>query len=340
MIGKAFKPSMGDAVGGWVRLRAAVLASMAALLLVGCGWKEERTLDFGSNSWTGYEPLYLARDLGYYDGQALRFIELTSATQVMDALRTGKLDAAALTLDEALVLAHEGVALSVIGVMDVSTGADAIVARPGIAKMADLQGRRVGVEQTAVGAYMLGAAFEQAGLGPDQISEITVVPLPMDEHVAAWSAHTVDALVTVEPLLQTLLQRGAQVIFDSRALEGEVVDVLVARKAALACCTKQLGQLLAGHRRALAYVDTHRDDALERMARRPGVAPAQVARALDGMLLPDSQTHRDLLTQPHALASTMAKLTQLMHQRQILVGEAAAQVQIDPRFVVSSHSQP
>lgn len=76
----------------------------------------------------------MARDLGYYDGQLLRLVELGSTTQVMDALRTGRLDVAGVTLDEALTLAHEGVPISVIWVMNISAGADVIIARPPLAQ--------------------------------------------------------------------------------------------------------------------------------------------------------------------------------------------------------------
>ena len=52
------------------------LASVCmAWLMVGCGPRYEPPLMVGTNIWAGYEPLYLARDLGYYDGQPLRLVE-------------------------------------------------------------------------------------------------------------------------------------------------------------------------------------------------------------------------------------------------------------------------
>ena len=89
----------------WIAWLASVCM---AWLLAGCGPRYEPPLMVGTNIWAGCEPLYLARDLGYYDGQPLRLVELGSTTQVMDALRTGRLDVAGVTLDEALTLAHEG----------------------------------------------------------------------------------------------------------------------------------------------------------------------------------------------------------------------------------------
>ncbi len=69
----------------------------------------------------------------------------------MDALRVGSLDLAGLTLDEALLLAQEGVPIAVIWVLNTSAGADALLAKPGITTLDALRGKRIGVEQTAVG---------------------------------------------------------------------------------------------------------------------------------------------------------------------------------------------
>lgn len=94
------------------------------------------------------------------------------------------------------------------------------------------------------------------------------MPLPLDEHLTAWRESQVDALVTFDPVLQVLRGEGAPVLFDSSAIPGEIVDVLVARTDALACCTQRISQLLAAHERALAHLGTAREDALRRMAPR------------------------------------------------------------------------
>lgn len=313
-------------------LRLLQLALLACVgLLAGCNPHYTPPLMVGTNTWIGYEPLYLARSLGYHDGLPLRLVELGSTTQAMDALRVGKLDLAGVTLDEALTLVQEGLPLRIIWVMDVSAGADAIIARPGIRHLADLRGQRIGVEQTAVGAYMLQAALEQAGM---QASDVSVVPLPLDEHLSAWHGRRVDAVVTFDPVRQTLLNEGGVTVFDSRALPGEIVDVLVARDEALQCCARRIAQLLDGQRRALAYLAEHRDDALARMAQRPGVASADMAAALNGMVLPDATGNRALLDGASpGLVRTAQQLAQTMHQHGLLARIPGTTGLVDGRFV-------
>ena len=53
------------------------------------------------------EPLFLARELGYYNDARLRLVELPSSTANLMALASGEVEAATLTLDE-LLIAREG----------------------------------------------------------------------------------------------------------------------------------------------------------------------------------------------------------------------------------------
>ena len=61
-----------------------------------------------------------------------------------------------LTLDELLTARGNGIELCVIAVLDSSAGADALMARPGLEHLKALAGQRIGAEDSASGALMLG----------------------------------------------------------------------------------------------------------------------------------------------------------------------------------------
>ena len=322
---------MGKAGSRTTRRRLFTGFLLLVVLLAGCAPAYRPPLTVGTNPWIGYEPLYLARALGHYDDVPLRLVELGSNTQAMDALRAGRLDAAGLTLDEALTLADEQVPIRIVWVLDVSAGADALVAKPHIPTLAALRGRRIGVEQTAVGAYLLDAALRRAGLSA---SDVTLVPLPVDAHVSAFERGAIDAVVTFDPARQALLNAGGLVLFDSRMLPGEVVDVLVVRRDALDCCTHAIASLIAGQQRALDHLARRREDALARMAPRLGLSPADVARSLEGLVLPDAAYNRSLLDGPTPdLAETARHQARLMRQRGLLSTDIDTRGLIDGRFL-------
>ncbi len=177
------------------------------LVVSGCLPHYEPPLTLGTNLWIGYEPLYLARELDYYRNQNIRLVELGSTSQALDALRVGKLDMAAVTLDEAILLTQENLPIKVIWVMNISAGADALVVKPQIKQASDLRGKRIGVEQTAVGAYLLSSFLARTGL---ELAEIKIVSLPLDEHLPAWKSQKVDALITFDPVLQAVLKQNGR----------------------------------------------------------------------------------------------------------------------------------
>ena len=104
------------------------LTSVFCLYLLACTPAPDSPVVVASNDWIGYRPLYLAQQLNYFDEHTVRLLELTSASEVLRKFRNGVIQVAALTLDEALLLKQDGFDITIILVMDISAGADAIVA--------------------------------------------------------------------------------------------------------------------------------------------------------------------------------------------------------------------
>jgi NitT/TauT family transport system substrate-binding protein len=73
--------------------------------------------------------MFLARERGWLNDSQVQLVQTRSASESISALRSGKVQAAALTLDEVLVARASGLALSVVLVFNVSLGADMLVAR-------------------------------------------------------------------------------------------------------------------------------------------------------------------------------------------------------------------
>lgn len=266
--------------------------------------------------WTGYESLYLARSLGYYDGAPLRLVEMTSHAAVSHALHTGMVDAAAMTLDEALTLMQDGVDLRVVLVMDVSHGADMLLARPEITDLGSLRGKRIGVENVGNGALMLDAVLRAGKLSAGDIIQ---VPLKLDEQLAAYQSDKVDALVTFEPLASQLLHKGARLLFDSTRIPDRILDVLVVRSECIPRYQPVLKTLLAGHFRALDYLARQPGDAAARMAPRMGVSPGEVLPQFAGLRLPSLAENRQFLAGASPrLEAGAEELAGLMVRQQLL----------------------
>lgn len=293
-----------------------LLLTVGALSLSGCTDQPAPTLRIGANVWPGYEPLYLARDLGYFRDVPLHAVEFTSATQVIRAYQNEAIDAACVTLDEALLLASQGADFRIVLVADFSNGADVIVGAPGIRSMADLRGQRVGVEDTALGSFFLMRALQESNM---QTGDVRVVPVQAQDHEQAFLKGDVDAVVTFEPVRGKLLARGGHILFDSSRIPSEIVDVVLVRAEYLRRHPDVVAELVRGWQQAQEYMTRASDDALLRMARRETATVVEMRAALRGVHLPSREENRRLLSgHEPALQATARRLAGFMLQTNLL----------------------
>lgn len=273
-------------------------------------------LRIGTNLWPGYEPIYAARELGHLDSTRVKLVELPSASDVMDAIRLGNLEGGALTLDETLSLIAEGEDLVVILVFDISAGADVLLARDTIQTLADLSGRNIGVETTAVGALMIKSALDMAGLNAAQVN---IIHMPLNEHLTAFRAHRIDAAVTFEPFASELKSAGAHLLFDSTAIQGQIVDVLAVRRSLLEERADDLRHLLRGYYRIQDAIRQAPDSVMPVMNMRLKAPADEVPHLLDGLQLPDARMNYELLSgSPSPLERSAQQLATVMLRQKLL----------------------
>lgn len=284
------------------------LAGLAAApLFSGCS--ASKPLTVAIHPWIGYETLHIAQALHWLPEQ-VRLHEGVSASDSLAALKDGQVDAACLTLDEVLRSRAEGVPLIIALVFDVSSGADIVMARPGIETLAGLKGKRIGLERSALGALVLASLLEAANLPK---SAVTLLDLTPERQLAAWRNDDVDALITYEPTASLLKREGAKRLFDSRQMPDSIFDVLAVRTDRAASRYDTLKGLLAAHFQALEHIRINRMDAIYRIATRLQLEPREVEDALAGVALPALSANATYLTSDDGrLTRAAATLSKLM----------------------------
>lgn len=279
----------------------------------------ELPLRLGTNIWPGYEPLYLAADRHDWSQRInVRLVEYPSATGVLRAFRNRALEAAALTLDEALMLREAELPVQVVAVLDISHGGDVILAQPEFSSFGDLAGRRIGVESGALGAYVLSRALMIHGL---ELADVNIVHIEVSEHESAFLEQSIDAVVTFDPVRTRLLSAGATAVFDSTEIPGEIVDVLVVHQEVVDHRPDQLRALIGDWFAALEYRQSSPEASAAFTARRLKISPEEVVASYQGLKLPNAQENKQLLTQ--GLRSTVTELHKLMLDEQLLLRAVA-----------------
>ncbi len=282
-------------------------------ILLACSKPTEPPLRVGTNNWLGYELLYLARSLKFYDDTSIRLVELSNASDVMHAMHTRHLEAAALTLDESLTLIQDGIDLRIILVMDVSNGADVLLVKPHINTLTDLNGKKIAVEHTSVGAILLDAVLEKAGL---TAADVDIISCTVEEHEQCYTSN--DAIITFEPVRTTLLKKGARQLFDSSQVPGRIVDILVIHHDVIKRNPESLKRLLSGYFQAVEHLQNQPDDATTRMAPRLGITPEELLVAYESLSISGLCENRIALKN-HELKNTISDLSRLMLEKKLLI---------------------
>jgi NitT/TauT family transport system substrate-binding protein len=297
-------------------LPLAIASCLGVSLLVSCSKTVAPPLRVGTNLWPGYETLHLAKNLGYYKDTSIELVDLPSGTEQVRAFRNGNIDAAGISLDQALTLATTNPNVRIISIMDFSEGGDVILAKPDIPNLKALKGKRVGVEANALGAYIITRALEKAGM---TTQDIQVVSLGLSEHERAFKDGKIDAVVTFGPARNKILSTGAKEVFNSSDIPGEIVDVLIVKETAITEQSDTVKALVKGRFQALDYLTKNPQDAASRIAPRTNITPEQFLDSMKGLRSPDLQQNRSLLSKsdPTLLKATQ-RLVEVMVENKLL----------------------
>ncbi len=297
---------------------------LATVFLTACtDPSNKQPLRIGTNVWLGYEPLYLARELGYLEQNQVQLIEYTSATQVLRGFRNNVLDAAALTLDEAISLLDSGEQPKIILITDISNGADVLLARQGIETIEQLKGKRIGVEYTALGAYFINRIINIHELSYE---DIELIQLEVNEHEDAMDRGQVDAVVTFEPVRSKLLAKQAKILFSSRSIPNEIVDVIVVKADKIEQFETQINHLKNSWYKSLDMMRSQPEKSLSIIGKRLKLSVDEVETSYDGLKLPDQQQNDQLLTDDRnkGLGKVANQLIEVMHERQLIQNKVTA----------------
>ena len=265
----------------WLRLLLTALGVVALMAgLTACQPVPPPPMKLGMNPWVGYDPLVLARDKGLLDARQVKVVELSSSSETLRHFRNGLLEGAALTLDEALRLADEGVDVRIVAVLSASAGADVVVARSDIRTPTQLRGQRLAVEKTTVGALMLQRLLQAGGL---QSHEVDIRNMEASQHLAALRSGRVDAAVSFEPLAGAMRAEGFAGIFDSRQMPGDIVDVLVVHARVQAQRPGQVEAAVLGWQRGLQALQREPQLSAQVLAVGVDLSPADYLATLKGL---------------------------------------------------------
>ena len=312
-------------------LRLAWLAAAGAGALAACA-PPVRPLNVGTWVFPSYELLFLAREKGWLAPAQVRLVELLSVGEIRAMLEQRRLDAATMTLDEVLQARSHGMDLRVIAILNQSLGADVLLAKPSIRRLEDLRGKRLGLEEGALGVLMLDGVLDQIRMPMEAIQR---VHMPMPRAVAAFEKGELDAIVTFEPWTSQLQARGAVPLFDSSRIPGRIVDVIAARADLSDEFHPALLRLVAAYFEGLQAFKSRPLEVAPVIAPRLELDPKDVPRAFTGLQLMDRVANAELMRPGGEFNERIRRVQTILQDRGLLHFGTWVEGILDPRFLPS-----
>lgn len=244
-------------------------------------------LKIGYSDWPGWVAWEVAIEKDFFEkaGVDVQF-EWFDYVASMDAFAAGQLDAVPMTNGDTLVTGSTGALGVMILLNDYSNGNDMVVAAPGIKSVADLKGKKVGVEIGFVGHLLLLNALEKAGLTE---ADVDLVNVPTNETPQVLASGDVSAIVAWQPNSGQALTQvpGSRAIYTSADEPGLIYDVLAVNPSSLSERRADWQKVVDVWYQTVDYIldPATQDEAISIMAARVGVTAEEYKPLLAGTKL-------------------------------------------------------
>jgi NitT/TauT family transport system substrate-binding protein len=181
------------------------LIALAAAAFAFAAQAQETKVTVAISGWTGFAPLTLAKEAGLFKKQGLDVtIKKIPQKDRHLAIASGDVQCAATTVETWIVWNANGVATTQIFQLDKSYGADGMVVKPNIQKIADLKGKTVAASAPGTAPYFTLAWFlKKNGLSLKDVNIVNLEPQAAANAFIAGNAQ-LDAGMTYEPYLSAV----------------------------------------------------------------------------------------------------------------------------------------
>ncbi|PUB16744.1 ABC transporter substrate-binding protein [Paenisporosarcina sp. OV554] len=254
-----------------------ILCSLMLLLALGACGKEKETeaTENGKSSeplkvtlptWTGYGPLFLAKEKGFFEKNGLD-VELSIIEGLAERKATlagGKIDGMATALDVQVTLAGADIPVQVVWLLDDSYGGDGILVKKEIKDVKDLKGKKIAFEVGSTSQMLALTALEKGGLTEE---DVTVVQMSAGDAGAAFAAGKVDAAVTWEPWLTKGAEANGKVLLSTKDLPGIIIDSVAFREDVINKRPEDVKAFVKAMGEAMDYWKENEKEANEIMAK-------------------------------------------------------------------------
>lgn len=278
-----------------------IVGIVLATVLIVAGWilfhRRARptgltTFTLNVDTWVGYAPFWLAKEKGFFQAEGIdvNIVTMPDVAQRKATMTKGATDGIAETVDMLVLDRDEKVPSVAVMEIDLSNGADGVLATDAIKTVEDLRGKTIAVQRNYASEALLNYVLKKHGLKPTDVQKLD---MEGGAAGAAFVSGQVDAAVTFEPWLSKAKERrGGKLLVSSADVPGVIVDILSIREDYLKQHPDVVKKVMRAWFKALAYWKDNRAEAEAIMARHYNSTPTEFAGLISGLIWPSYEENR------------------------------------------------
>ncbi len=287
--------------------------------------------------WFGFAPVPVASAMGYFEEEGLEVTTVfdNDRANVYPGLEIGDLDCTMRTIGEHMSrpLAEDS-NFVVIGLIDISVGADGVVAAPDVNDVTDLIGRTFAGEINHPGTLMTAHALREAG---HSFSDVNVRLINTDDSPAVFEDDDVAAVATWEPMMSDIVantsREGSKILLSSADFNGLITDVVIVNKEDYEADREKYAAFMRGIYRAVDLYNNDPEKFLEVAAPAYEVTPEQMKVDIEGVYYTsyeDAVEYFGTDGQPAKLADVVNALNDIQVELDLMDAPISMEAMSDP----------
>jgi NitT/TauT family transport system substrate-binding protein len=226
---------------------------------------------------------------------------------------------------------HDLVGLAAI---DYSEGAEALIARPGIRSVHDLEGKRIALHRGTYLEYLLSLLAKREGF---DLSEVTLLDRSDDESIAELTAGTVDAVLVWEPFVTEAQQAVNGVrLFSTDEIPSLTYSVFSMRREFVEAHPREVQALLRVWQRTVQFIREHPEETCQLIAATFGEPIESVRNLMRTDRVLDQADNRRAFSYTagyESLHGSWRRMNDFMIERGLVTRRVGSPRYLDARFI-------
>lgn len=301
------------------RAARVALSAFAILAAAQSAHADDKTIRVICNNWSGFAPVFVANELGYFKKLGLK-VSVKFDDEQADALAGiahGDIEVDMRTVDDYQRRPRSPSTPGVmIGTIDESNGGDGVVADGSIKSVSDLKGKVVAMETDIPAYLLLQLELSKSGMS---YKDMTIKQTAGSDALSVFSDTSVAAIGTFQPFMNKAVtldaKRGAHILVSSANYPGTIVDAIIVNQSKLKADPAAYKNFLIGVYKAIDYYKAKPADFVHLAAPHFNLSDKEFQASIDGSLsytsLDTAKHYLGATQQPGSIYKTFDTLMQL-----------------------------